>query len=503
MSLETQVGDASQARRYALLAMSGRRTAVSISKNDAPVARTALGALQGVVENGVAVFRGVPYATAARFQPPLPVAAWSEVLVADRDGPIAPQLPSRLAQVMGDFARPQGDDCLSLTVWTPAVDQAKRPVVVWIHGGAFMSGAGSLDWYDGGVLAQRGDLVVVAINYRLGALGFLDLEEVSPPNLGLRDQAMALGWVRDHIAAFGGDPGNVTVAGQSAGALSILAHLASPARRDLFHRAILQSPPFQGFHKRRAESQAIGAAFRDALGADPRTASVEAILATQLALMKQGARFARISPPFTATVDGDCFPQDLLQAAEAPHPILIGTTRNEMGAFFARDADVQDAGPEQVLAEFQAVFGDEAEAARDAYVDHLGSERAGDLLSALIGDMLFDSGVLAFAEACAAAERPALLYRFDWAPPASPFGACHCIDLPFVFHNHACWNASMLQGGDPAALTTRLQDSWIAFARGGEPWPRYDATDRATMLFDAPGRVAEDPAGRATRRFWP
>lgn len=477
--------------------------AVSISKNDAPVAHTRLGALRGAIENGVCAFRGVPYATAARFQPPEPIAPWSGQRACDRNGPIAPQLPSRLAQVMGDFARPQDEDCVSLTVWTPAVDEAKRPVVVWIHGGAFMSGAGSLDWYDGGVLAKRGDLAVVAINYRLGALGFLDLDGVSPPNLGLQDQAMALAWVRDHIAAFGGDPGNVTVAGQSAGALSTLAHLASPARRELFHRAILQSPPFRGFHRPRAESRKIGEAFREMLGDDPLTAPVEAILATQLALLKQGARFAQISPPFTAIADGDWFPQDLLQAAEAEHDILLGTTRNEMGAFFARDAAVQGATPDQVLAEFQVVYGDEAAAARDAYVDHLDSDRAGDLLSALVGDLLFESGTLAFAEARAAVERPVLLYRFDWVPPESPFGACHCIDLPFVFHDHARWNAPMLQGGDPAALATRLQDSWIAFARGGEPWPRYDIPDRATMLFDAPGRVAEDPACRARRRFWP
>lgn len=476
---------------------------LSISNTDAPLARTALGTLRGATEDGVQAFRGVPYATAARFQAPLPVAAWNGERAADRHGPIAPQLPSRLAQVMGGFERPQGEDCLSLTVWTPAADLGKRPVVVWIHGGAFMSGAGSLDWYDGATLARRGDLVVVAINYRLGALGFLDLDDVSPPNLGLQDQAMALAWVCDHIASFGGDPGNVTVAGQSAGALSTLAHLASPVRRDLFHRAILQSAPFQGFHQPRAESRAIGRAFVEQLGVDPRTASVEAILAVQLALLKQGARFAAISPPFTPVVDGDWFPDDLMQAAEAEHDVLIGTTKHEMGAFFARDADVQGADADAVLAQFRAVYGDDAEAARDAYANHLGSDTPGDLLSALVGDVLFDNGTLAFAEARATAERPVLLYRFDWAPPNGPFGACHCIDLPFVFHNHARWDAPMLQGGDPAALTTRLQDSWIAFARGGEPWPRYDATDRATMLFDAPGRVAEDPAGRAVRAFWP
>lgn len=455
------------------------------------------------MEEGVRVFRGVPYATAARFQPPQPVAPWAGERAADQHGPIAPQLPSRLAQVMGGFERPQGEDCLTLSVWTPAIDCAQRPVLVWIHGGAFMSGAGSLDWYDGATLAKRGDMVVVAINYRLGALGFLDLPGVSSSNLGLQDQAAALGWVRDTIAAFGGDPQNVTIAGQSAGALSALALMASPDRRGLFSRAILQSAPFRGFHKPRAESRPIGQAFAAALGVDPRRASIEAILVAQLALMKQGARFAAISPPFTPVIDDDWFPEDLMQAATTGHDVMIGTTRDEMGAFFARDAAVQTADAEKVLAEFRAVYGENAAAARDAYADQRGSDKPGDLLSALVGDVLFDGGTLAFAEARAAAERPVLLYRFDWAPQESPFGACHCIELPFVFHNHASWDAPMLGGGDPAALTTRLQDSWIAFARGGDPWPRYDATDRATMLFDAPGRVAEDPAGRAARHFWP
>jgi para-nitrobenzyl esterase len=176
-----------------------------------------------------------------RFAPPEAVAPWRETRDATRDGPIPPQGRSRLAHVMGDFERAQSEDCLTLNIWTPAADGKRRPVMVWIHGGAFSSGAGSLPWYSGERFAQNGDVVVVSINYRLGALGFLCLPGVSPGNLGLLDQIAALKFVRDHIAAFGGDPDNVTVVGQSAGAGSIAILMTMPLAKGLFRRASLQS----------------------------------------------------------------------------------------------------------------------------------------------------------------------------------------------------------------------------------------------------------------------
>ena len=181
---------------------------------------TALGDLTGVPS--VTVFRGVPYATASRFAPPKPIDCWSDTLDATRHGPIAPQPTSRLRAVMGEFSRTQDEDCLTLTIATPGADDAKRAVMVFLHGGAYLSGAGSLDWYDGSVLAGEGDIVVVGVNYRLGALGFLHLPGVAEGNMGLLDMVAALRWVRDNIADFGGDPARVTLVGQSAGAHAIM-----------------------------------------------------------------------------------------------------------------------------------------------------------------------------------------------------------------------------------------------------------------------------------------
>src|SRR5579862_8204683 len=240
---------------------------------DNPVVRTKPGELRGVTENGVVVFRAVPYAAPPigelRFSPPQPMPAWRGMRDASKDGPIAPQGRSRLAHVMGDFERPQSEDCLTLNIWTPAADGKKRPVMVWIHGGAFASGAGSLPWYSGERFAAQGDLVFVSINYRLGALGFLCLPGVSPGNLGLLDQVAALRFVRDNIAAFGGDPNNVTVIGQSAGAASIAILMTMRQADGLFRRAILQSTPFGRMSRTLEDAHRIGRRLLDVLELKP------------------------------------------------------------------------------------------------------------------------------------------------------------------------------------------------------------------------------------------
>ena len=256
------------------------------------VVHTKAGALHGAREDGVAVLRGVPYAAPPvgdlRFQPPQPVPAWSGARDATRDGPIAPQGRSRLAHIMGDFEHPQSEDCLTLSIWTPAPDTKKRPVMVWLHGGAFSSGAGSLAWYSGEKFAADGDIVAVSINYRLGALGFLCLPGVSEGNLGLLDQVAALEFVRDNIAAFGGDPDNVTVVGQSAGAASIAILMTMPQARGLFRRAILQSTPFGRMSRTPEDAHRIGRRLLDVLGLKPEEAGTLTTLPATKFVAAQG-----------------------------------------------------------------------------------------------------------------------------------------------------------------------------------------------------------------------
>src|SRR5262245_16387696 len=286
--------------------------------------RTTAGDLRGAHENGIAVFRGVPYAAPPvdelRFAPPRPVQAWPGVRDARKDGPIAPQLRSRLAHVMGDFEPPQSEDCLTLNIWTPATDAKKRPVLVWIHGGAFASGAGSLPWYSGERFAANGDLVAVSINYRLGALGFLCLPGVSPGNLGLLDQVAALRFVRDNIAAFGGDPDNVTVVGQSAGAASIAILMTMPHARGLFRRAILQSTPFGRMSRTLDDSHRIGRRLLDVLGLKPeQTAELKSLpfakfVGAQGEVGRLEKKFADTQAPFWPVIDGNVYPGEVAPA---------------------------------------------------------------------------------------------------------------------------------------------------------------------------------------------
>lgn len=306
--------------------------------------------------------------------------------------------------VLGERSPEQSEDCLNLNVWTPSEQGPPRPVLVFLHGGGFSSGSGGLDWYDGARLAERGDLVVVTINYRLGALGYLRLDY---SNLGLLDQIEALRWVRENIAAFGGDPQAVTVAGQSGGAISILAI----PEHGLFERAILQSPPLGLRPLTLASAEATAVEYLDLLGTDPYTASVDALLAAQLELAR---RHPGPVPPFHLVGE--------LRAA-SDVPVLMGWCRDEANAY--------GAGPE--------------------------------LTASLFSDPINAYGAT-------------YRYRFDWSAPGNPLGACHCIELPFVFGTLAAHrDAPMLAGvGDDelTALVDVVQTAWIGFIRNGDPgWP--------------------------------
>ncbi len=491
------------------------------------VVRTKAGDLRGAYENGIAVFRGVPYAAAPvgelRFSPPQPAPDWRGVRDARLDGPIAPQARSRLAHIMGDFERPQSEDCLTLNIWTPNPDSGKRPVLVWIHGGAFASGSGSLPWYSGERFAANGDVVAVSINYRLGALGFLCLPGVSGGNLGLLDQAAALRFVRDHISAFGGDPDNVTVVGQSAGAASIAILMTMPAARGLFRRAILQSTPFGRMSRTLEDSHRIGRRFLDVLGLKPdeaeklKTLPFARFVSAQGELARLEKKFANVLAPFWPVIDGSVFPGEVAPAlkagAGAKVDTMIGTTREEMAAFYGIDQEIAGADRAAIDGVFASVF----KSGHQPYYDEICRMRASGSNAALLGDLMSDAmfriGSLRMAEWRADQGRPGYVYQFDWQSPAG-FEACHCLEIPFVFNNFANWTDSpMLKGAKPAettGLAEAMHGAWIAFARTGKPdhprlpaWPPYRREDRMTMRFDSVIGPVSDLAGLAWRRPWP
>lgn len=463
----------------------------------------AAGKIRGRRQNGVSTFSAVPFAAPPtgprRFRPPEPAAGWTGVRDATGPAIVCPQSPSRLRFAMGDFAAVHDEDCLRVTVWTPAADGARRPVLIWLHGGAYMSGGGALDWYSGETLAREGDLVVVGVNYRVGALGFLYHPELCPGNLGLLDQQAALAWVHANIAAFGGDPERITVWGQSAGAQSTAFLLMQPKMRALFRRAILQSTPFGSLPRQPGEMAANAEAFVRELGVELPAARerlsalpVDALLAAQGAVGQRIARDTQRgglpSPPFAPVGDGNIVPTrenypTALNDAAARADIMIGTTREEMAVFFASNPAMQEMQHPPLSKE---------------ETDRLQARRPGasatELFADHVGAKIFVDGSLAFAERAAAAGQRVFVYQFDWQSPDRRLKSCHCADLPFVFGTRAAFaHAPMLANADAHeidAISAAMRASWIAFVRAGDPnagtvppWPAFDAKRRAVMHF--------------------
>jgi para-nitrobenzyl esterase len=490
-----------------------------------PVAETASGAMRGVWDGDLAIFRGIPFAVPPvgdlRFRPPQPVASWDGVRDATTFGPIAPQAPSRLGRVMGDFDLPQHEDCLTLNVWTPALRDGPAPVLVWLHGGANTSGSGSVGWYSGRELARNGGIVVVTVNYRLGALGFLRLPGIADGNMGILDQRLALRWVKDNIAAFGGDSANITLAGQSAGARATNLHMVDPETATLFRRAIMQSSPAGIRPISPEQCEAAGRDFLGVLGVEAaalRQVPPARLVAAYGDLARRNKRFANSRMPFDVVDDGMVVHGDPVDAAVRGAGIaidlMIGTTRDESAAHFAFDDEIAGATAAQTRDYFATVFG----AAGDDFLAEYRRAWPGAppdrLVTLLATDATYHRRGIALAEARDRLGHPAYVYRFDWQSPTPRIGACHCGELPFVFANFADWpDAPMLAGADPAALAAlsgAMHQAWIAFVRTGDPghagippWKPYDTARRTTMRFDTAVEPVGDLAGIDWRRSWP
>jgi para-nitrobenzyl esterase len=484
----------------------------------ASIAQTRSGKVEGEQRDGIHIFRGVPFAAppvgAKRWRAPEREEAWSGVRSARSFGNVSPQNMVAL-DVLAAFKieEPQSEDCLYLNVWTPGIDGARRPVMVWIHGGAFTIGSGSQSLYEGTALSKRGDVVVVTINYRLGAFGFLRLDELtkgripSTGNEGMLDQVAALEWVRENIAAFGGDPDNVTIFGESAGGMSVGTLLGMPKARGLFHKAIPQSGACSTANSRErhcfvAERMAELSRARDA----------EALLAlTPAQLLDAAARTAPIpgqesderigGMPFEPVVDGTVVPrlsiESVARGSAAGVALLVGSTQDEWKLFSAADPAVIGLQEPQLQARIEKRLGAAArpliEAYRKARAERGAATTPGEIFAAIETDRIFRMPGLLLAETQIQHDARVYNYLFTWSSPlfGGMLGACHAVELGFVFGTYAAQGMADFSGTGPAAdaLAANTMDAWIAFARSGDPsskgvgpWPSYTAADRATVL---------------------
>lgn len=492
------------------------------------------GQIEGVRLEGVSVFRGVPYARPPvgplRFRPPVECEPWEGVRDARKVGPIAHQFPTDLEEMQGRLDLPQSEDCLTLNIWTPQPDGARRPVMVWIHGGAYLNGTGAAEWFDGTSFATVGDVVLVTINYRLAVFGYLHLAGLSPNeegsgNCGLLDQIAALKWVADNIASFGGDPGNITIFGESAGAMSVGVILGTPAATGLFHRAILQSGAAANVTTA-ADATGITTALMAALGLSPdeqgvsqlRELPASEIMGAYGAVLMSHApdmAAARIVPTFAPVVDGVVLPQEPLQAirqgASSSVPVMIGTNRDEMEIMRLLDKSIYDFDDDEVERRAAELFGD---LSGEALTLYRGPERrtTENVWTAVDTDRLFLMPAIALAEAHGDAGGTTWLYLFTWTTTAfgGRMGAVHTLEIPFVFNNFALGASPELTGGPPEhahALGDRMHRTWARFARHGDPthdgiaWAPYEPQERATMIFDTECAVVGDPQ-RDRRVLW-
>lgn len=453
----------------------------------------------GRLRQPVLAFKGVPYAAAPtgsdRFGPPLAPAPWSGVREAHHHAPVSPQRPSPLEAVLGgrDLTMSEAE-CLALSVWTPGLDGAKRPVLFWVHGGAFVTGSGGVPWYDGTSFAGNHDVVLVTINYRLGALGFTH-HGPGYTNAGIRDQMAALRWVHEHIATFGGDPGNVTIFGESAGAMSVGTLLAVPSATGLFRRAILQSG---------AASNALSAdnaarlaeQLRVQLGSiDARSATVDQLLDAQVAVSASRGIGAL---PFAPAVDGEILTHHPLDAisegAAAGIDVMIGTNAEEMRLFTVMDPSAGNLDREKLIKRTAAFVSPERAATIvDAYCAARPGQNPADTWVAIASDHVF----VAPARRLLGAHHGhgnIYNYLFQWQTPAfgGRLGSCHALEIPFVFDNLHQPGIEQFTGSgtERQQIAVAMNAAWAAFARTGSPapageWPAWRPDQPATRVFDA------------------
>jgi para-nitrobenzyl esterase len=498
------------------------------------VAQTTNGPVRGYAENGLQIFKGLRYGApptgALRFMPPQKPAPWSEP--ADAVALAAPSIQAgtdptapvqRSAGTPATPGEPEAsEDCLFINVWTQGLgDAAKRPVMVWLHGGGFANGSGGAAMYDGEALARKGDVVIVTVNHRLNVFGYLHLPEAmgsdfaSSGAAGMLDIVQVLEWVRDNIEAFGGDPRNVTIFGESGGGWKVSLLMAMPSAHGLFHKAIIQSGP--GLRAARPDTAAatakslldeLGVALGDvaALRAAP-TETVRAAAAQIVARLPADQRLNGFSP----VKDGTAIPGDPFHPAapglSADIPLMIGTNKDEATLFMIGDPRFGSHTEEDLAKRAKASAGDKADALiglfRRLHPDNGPSHLISDIQTATG----MWSGSITLAERKAAQKAaPVFMYQLTWETPVARgrLKSPHALEIPLVFDNVEKARNFVGRGDEPQVLADQMSAAWLAFARTGDPnaagvpaWPAYDAETRSTMMFDLESRVENDPGAEA------
>jgi len=489
------------------------------------IVSTKYGRVEGNYEDGQYVFKGIPYAASPvgnrRWQAPQPVIPWSDVWPAKEFGSIAPQNPMLGMEAMADFAaiEPQDEDCLYLNIWTPDTEKAGRPVMMWIHGGAFIVGSGSQEMFRGNTLVSRGDIVLVTINYRLGALGFMNLREITQGRIpatgceGLLDQIAALSWVSENIEAFGGDPGNVTIFGESSGAMSIGSLMGMPVAKGKFHKAILESGGAETVGLLE-DSVVTANQFLDILGLKGRNAdallslTVRQILSAQQRLNAVLHEKDNRITPFQPVVDGEVMPEipihTIKKGSAFGIPTLAGSNLDEFKLFNAIDRKFQKIDEEGMVRRLETIIPlnhvpDVITAYQRGRRQRGEATGAGDILTAIQTDYMFRIPILRLVEAQCRNQQIAYNYLFTWKSPLMKgrLGSCHTLEIGFVFGNYD--ERFCGAGPDADALSQKMQDAWIAFARTGNPnceslgaWESY-GNQRNVMVLDKECRLETAP----------
>ena len=490
------------------------------------IVETAAGKVRGITQGKVNAFKGVPYGASTagnmRFMPPVKPQRWTGVREAFDLGHRSPQNAAGLIPEVAavDRGEPMGEDCLCLNVWTPSVGNGhKRPVMVWLHGGGFSTGSGGFTIYDGGNLAAKHDVVTLTVNHRLNAFGYLHLADVggekyaNSSNVGMLDIVLALEWVRDNISAFGGDPSNVTIFGQSGGGRKVSTLMAMPSAKGLFHRAIVESGASVRGVPRDAANKSTEA-FMAKLGLKSEQIEqlqklpMEQILAGMAGGGPAGNSGFRMEP----VVDGHTLPAHPFDPAASEIseniPLLIGSTQTEAGFFPGTLLDPIDEPTMQARVK-QSLRSDDAGADQviAAYRKDQPNISNIDLALQVASDMFAWNSSLTEAERKAAlGKAPAYMYYFTWKSPVrnGKLKAFHTLEIPFIFENVDVGESMTGTGQDRYALEEKMSSAWVAFARTGNPshrglpnWPAYNTNQRATMFFDNDCKVVGDPRREA------